>query len=100
MRRLGIDTDTFAPIFQAAVDEFRERLDDLLRAMQHDDLPQVRTHAHTLKSICGTIGFAAGQTLLEGISESARNNDPKRAREEASKLAGLFSEGLRQVCGN
>ncbi|MFZ5812423.1 MAG: ATP-binding protein [Thermodesulfobacteriota bacterium] len=100
IRRLGIDTDTFAPIFQAAMDEFRERLDDLLRAAQQGDLPHVRTHAHTLKSICGTIGFVAGQTLLEGISESARNNDPKRAHEAARKLADLFGDGLRQVYGN
>ncbi len=100
MRRLGIDTKTFAPIFQAAVDEFRERLDDLLLAAQQDDLPHVRTHAHTLKSICGTIGFAAGQTLLEGISESARNNDPQRLRETARKLADIFGNGLRQLHGD
>ncbi|QLA19529.1 PAS domain-containing protein [Desulfolutivibrio sulfoxidireducens] len=97
MRRMGIDEATLAPIFQAALDEFGERLDDLLRATKRGDIQTIRTHCHTLKSICGTIGFAQGQGILEKISEAARNADIKAVRHEVRELGRLFGLGLAET---
>ncbi len=99
MRRLGIDEATLTPIFQAALDEFGERLDELRNAAQRGDMAAIQSCNHTLKSISGTIGFQAAQGLLDTISEAVRHTDPRAVRAAAEEMARLFGLGLAETRG-
>ena len=96
-RRMGIDDPTLAPIFQAALEEFENLLEQLQVAAASRDIQALRITAHTLKSVGATLGFARGVALLETISAAAREGDMETVRKQARELAGLYGRGLLEV---